>query len=83
MISESEFLNWLSKIKTPKESDIEEDLKAAFSVFDVDKNGQLLSFAPLLPTILMTNLNKMSIYFIRIYNERRTEVCDATDGRNH
>ncbi|XP_054160484.1 calcium-binding protein E63-1-like [Oppia nitens] len=39
LITESEFLIWLSKIKTHKDNDVEEDLKAAFSVFDSDKNG--------------------------------------------
>jgi len=39
LISEQEFLDWLSKIRTPKDDDIEQDLKAAFSVFDRDKNG--------------------------------------------
>ncbi len=29
----------MSKIKTPTEDDIEQDLKAAFLVFDRDKNG--------------------------------------------
>lgn len=38
-MTEQEFLNWLSKIKTPKADDIEQDLTAAFSVFDRDKNG--------------------------------------------
>ncbi|CAG2112399.1 unnamed protein product, partial [Medioppia subpectinata] len=41
LITESEFTNWLSKIKTHKETDVEEDLKAAFSVFDIDKNGYI------------------------------------------
>ena len=39
LITESEFLSWLSKIKTHKDNDIIEDLTAAFLVFDVDKNG--------------------------------------------
>ncbi|CAG2167552.1 unnamed protein product [Oppiella nova] len=39
LITESDFMNWLSKIKTHKDTDVEEDLHAAFAVFDIDKNG--------------------------------------------
>jgi calmodulin len=39
LVSEQEFLNWLSKIKTPTEDDTEQDFRAAFLVFDRDKNG--------------------------------------------
>ena len=78
LITESEFMNWLSKIKTHKDNDIEEDLKAAFSVFDIDKNGRSLNSK--LDSHTYVNIR---FPFIRIYNERRTEVSDATDGRKY
>lgn len=42
MISEQEFLKWMSKMQTrsgSEEDDIEEDLKAAFHVFDREHCG--------------------------------------------
>ena len=32
---------WFSRFKTPKDDDAEADLKAAFMVFDKDKNGYI------------------------------------------
>ncbi|OTF76059.1 Calmodulin-like protein, partial [Euroglyphus maynei] len=41
LISEQDFLHWFSRFKTPKEDDAEADFKAAFLVFDKDKNGYI------------------------------------------
>ncbi|KPM02894.1 hypothetical protein NH340_JMT01626 [Sarcoptes scabiei] len=41
LISQKEFLNWFAKFRTPKDDDVEADLKAAFMVFDKDKNGYI------------------------------------------
>lgn len=42
LVSEQEFLTWMSKIKsTNDEEDIEQDLRAAFLVFDKDHNGYI------------------------------------------
>src|SRR6218665_121890 len=38
-ISQENFLIWFSRFKTPKDDDVEADLRAAFLVFDRDKNG--------------------------------------------
>lgn len=41
LIREQDFLAWFSRFKTPKEDDAEADLKAAFMVFDRDRNGYI------------------------------------------
>ncbi|KAH7644160.1 calcium-binding protein e63-1-like [Dermatophagoides farinae] len=41
LINEQDFLHWFSRFKTPKDDDAEADLKAAFLVFDKDKNGYI------------------------------------------
>lgn len=39
LIKEQDFLAWFSRFKTPKDDDVEADLKAAFMVFDTDGSG--------------------------------------------
>jgi len=61
LITESDFMNWLSKIKTHKDTDVEEDLHAAFAVFDIDKNGEYIWFFHTSRIKKDVNLNKKSI----------------------
>lgn len=39
MVKEDDFVQWFTRFKTPKEDDVEADLRAAFLVFDRDGNG--------------------------------------------
>ena len=41
LYKEQDFLAWFSRFKTPKDDDVEADLKAAFLVFDKDGNGYI------------------------------------------
>lgn len=45
MISEEQFLKWMSglvnNVSSNKEDDVESDLRAAFQVFDQDNNGYI------------------------------------------